>query len=196
MSVEADSTPPSTRGSKIDRFTPLYSLMFLLVFSAEILFDSDYRGVVSFDGILLLVAAVAYLLAMFANVIRRRWRRFLSLILSPVFALALLAGCAKIGISPDIIRFAALSWQYEGLVGVEKYKKFYWKDAGVFLGGGIFIELVFDESDGIWSRCWASKGVAGQVGGFSRCEVLGERPDEINEVQALWNHFYFNRIYY
>ena len=125
-------------GNSLDRFFNLYLLVVPLVFLSPI------------------VVAVALLASLVLNLVKRRWRRVISVLLGPTVAVAIFVFAAHFGVDADRIRFELTKSAYlkqtaqmsrEG--GGPLLAKFDWGELGGAGVANIFYSLVFDESDEI-----------------------------------------------
>lgn len=135
------------------------------------------------DLLAFLFLTIAVLVSLCVNSILRRWRRLLSLLLTPVFLLTVVALLASVGLTADRIRFALTKNEY--LAEIQRLDAnsagphvhtFAWDDTFVAKS---YVTLVYDESDKIASR-----------------DNSQSESDEITSVRPLGDHFYLLDEYY
>ncbi|MGV1791785.1 hypothetical protein [Rhizobium sp. A37_96] len=183
-----------------DKFTWTYALWFLPVLAQPWVgwFPAGWNwwGI---DLLACLVLTIAIIVSLCVNSIRRRWRRVISLLATPLFLLIPLALLAAAGITPDRVRFALTQSAYltairqSGTQSTEpRFNTFVWDDTFI---SKAYVFLVYDESDeiglpiGQQSEAWHQR-IQKACDKSKDCVNLNAQPDEYIRVEKLSNHFY------
>ncbi|MBM7048728.1 MULTISPECIES: hypothetical protein [Rhizobium] len=183
-----------------DRFTWTYALWFLpvLVQPWEGWFPAgwDWLGI---DFLAFLLLAIAIVVSLCINSIRRRWRRVLSLLVTPVFLLIPIVLLAIAGITPNSIRFALTRNGYlaeiqrsDAQSTEPRFNTFVWDDT---FTAKTYVTLVYDESDeivlpiGNQSEAWRQR-IQKTCAKNRDCVNLDPQPDEYISVTKIGDHFY------
>ncbi len=118
---------------------------------------------------LVAVLTVAWLIATTGLILDRRWRGFVSVVVSPAFGLVIPIAVYKSGFSS---RFWIERPRMERIVrampdqAARRYKEFHWNSTGFAAGGNTEQDMVYDESDELpdrvsqgrsrWSADWTT----------------------------------------
>ncbi|WP_068390134.1 hypothetical protein [Rhizobium sp. AC27/96] len=193
-------TVPNSNIKRGDHFTWTYALWFIpmLIQPWEGWLPSGWDWW-SIDLLAFLLLSIAILVSLCVNLIRRRWRRILSLLATPVFLLILTGLLAFVGMTPDRVRFAVTRGEYLAQIKrnnaqstAPRFNTFAWDDTFI---AKTYVTLVYDESDeiglpvGQQSDAWRQR-VAEACHKSGNCVKLDSEPDEYITVEKLSDHFY------
>jgi hypothetical protein len=209
--LEQTSVVGSEKAPKSDAYTPWYTLwtgaFFLLVWVSRDL-DRIFNLYILLVPILILpalVLAATLVISLSVNVIRRRWRRTISIIAAPIVAGSFFLLLGELGITTELIRLKLWKSSYvaqlEALPAMEGgplLKSWDWGSTGGVAVANIFWLLVYDDSDQIrlprssWSADWirkadqAAKG-NGFIQSFTRRALLEmSRAMTATSLSGIW----------
>ncbi|OWO92535.1 hypothetical protein B5E41_22530 [Rhizobium esperanzae] len=189
---------PEKRG---DQFTWTYALWLLPFLGQDWLYwlapQWDWWTV---DLFVFLATLIAMAGSLCFNLVLRRWRRVLSLLITPLLLLVCLHLLAVAGITPDSVRFALTKQAYlaeikrADLPGAEqRFRTFVWDDT---FRRKTYSTLVYDESDeialpkGAQSAAWQQRLQTFCLEKKKECVTLYPGADEFISVSKIGEHFY------
>jgi hypothetical protein len=154
------------------------------------------------DLLACLLLAIAIVISLCVNAIRRRWRRVLSLLVAPAFLLIPIILLARAGITPDWVRFTLTrngylaEIQQSNVQGTEpRFNTFVWDDT---FTAKTYVTLVYDESDeialpiGNQSEAWRQRTQKSCIRNRD-CINLDAQQDEYISITKIGDHFYLLR---
>ncbi|MBY5585036.1 hypothetical protein [Rhizobium leguminosarum] len=183
-----------------DKFTWTYALWLLPFLAQNWLYwlhpQWDWWTISLIVWVMTLIAVAGSLCI---NLVLRRWRRLVSLLIAPLLLLVLLRILAAVGITSDSVRFALTKQTYLAEIertdlpgGEQRFRTFVWDD--MFLEK-TYSTLVYDESDevalprGEQSTAWQQR-VQTSCSEKKECVDLDPGPDESISVRKIGEHFY------
>jgi hypothetical protein len=216
MTLEQTAANSSEQAAKPDAYTPRYTIwagaFFLLVWLGR---DLDrifnlYILLVPILALPALILAATLVISLGVNVIRRRWRRTISIIAAPIIAASFFLLLGWLGITTDLIRFELWKSSYLAQVdalsatdGGPRLKTWDWGSTGGVAVANIFWMLVYDDSDQIalprssWSAEWLQRADQAAKGNalYSVIHPEGftgdvEQYERHISVRRLDGHFY------
>jgi hypothetical protein len=213
MTVATQGDISGSRLPRLDRFTLSYTAwtaaVFLLLYYGEELDRvlNLYLFLIPVLGLPALALVVGLMVSLTVNVVRRRWRRTVSVIVAPIAVASFFALLIHFHVTPDLIRFELWRSGYlsqaaepSGTGDSPHLKVWGWGGTGGAGVGNIEKLLVYDDSDQIalppsaWSPEWREKANLAAAGNsFAAAldpEIIGGHYEDHIAVRRLDGHFY------
>ena len=150
------------------------------------------------------VVAVTLLIALIVNLMKRRWRLVLSVVLAPALAAAALLALMWLGVTPFRVLFEIKRFSFEREIaqtpeaaGAPRLRSFEWGDTGGAGVANIFETIIYDESDEIAlpalqrSEAWLARAKAtGPSTGLTAVLKMRHTEESSVSVEKIRGHYY------
>jgi energy-coupling factor transporter transmembrane protein EcfT len=142
---------------------------------------------------------IACFVFLVAKLLRRQWRKAISLIFA--FPLCGIASVyfSGLGIDGAQVGFWTTYAYYRSQVIEGNAQRFKWSEDGLFLGGGWINSLVYDPSDADWKNLALQIPVQNNalgLGYVTQIKISNEDNCDMRTLKRLSSHWYFQTQYY